>query len=214
MWTRNYQNIIYTNAICQSVGLNNAYSPNTFDDNYFGNFRDPNGSLREIATYNASSGSIGGKGTFVSRASVANKTYISTPSTIKDQSTALSGNFTPNILKVGFGSSATSARFDDFALKSIISDFTQKSATGLVTENQDGTLTIDYQIIIQATADITVQEIGLFLPTSYQVVSNNSVNHGYYALINRIVLDEPVTIANGSVGNITFSITTPKITIS
>ena len=213
MWTRNYLNIIYTHAICQSVGLN-GYSSNAFGDNYFGNFKDPNGSVREIATYNGSSGSIGGKGTFVSRASVTNKTYISTPSTISDQSTVLSGNFTPNILKVGFGSSATPESFDDYALGSIISGYLTKSATGIVTENQDGTLTIDYQIIISATADITIQEIGLFLPTSYQVVSSSSVNHGYYALINRIVLDTPVTIANGSVGNITFSITTPKITIS
>lgn len=212
MWTRNYRNIIYTNAICQSVGLN-GYSSNAFGDNYFGNFKDPNGSLREIATYPASSGGLGGKGTFVSCSSQASKTYISTPSTITSQTDSIKGSFTPNILKVGFGSSATPESFDDYALESIISDYLTKSATGVITANADGTFTIDYQILISATADITIQEIGLFLPTSYQVVSNSSVSHGYYALINRIVLDKPVTIANGSVGNITFSITTPKITI-
>ncbi len=214
MWTRNYQNIISSNIGCKNIGLNGG-SNNAFGDNYCLNFKDPNGSVREICSYNTSSnmGQYVSRGTFIYRNKGSDNTYYAYPSAITSQSQALSGAFSPGMLYVGFGSSATPATFEDYALESFVSNFSQKSASGSVTENADGTFTIDYQIIISATADITIQEIGLFLPTPYMPVSSGTTNYAYYALINRIVLDEPVSIASGAVGNITFSVTTPKITI-
>ena len=214
MWTRNYQNIIYANAICKSIGYTGT-SANAFGDNHCLNYKEPGGTLREICTWSSNVSSYFNKGTFIARiTNAAENKFYSAPVTLTDQTATIVGDGFYHKIMIGFGSSATPATFEDYALESFISNVTEKSGTGVVTINDDGTFTIDYQIIISATADITIREVGLFLPTSYRPGTSSSMVHGSYALINRIVLDEPVSIAKDSVGNITFSITTPKITIS
>lgn len=207
MWTRNYKNLICTMTTLLAEG-NSSGSAANFGDNYHFNFKNPSGQLREICNYATSSNYAYycTTGRLVYRA--ANSTrYQSGIEVITDQTKTKLPPDKCNI-SIGFGSSDNDATELDYALGSQISALTSLSAIATPTLNDDGTFTIDYQVVIQTTEDITIREIGLYKVCQYY---NSSSSVSEYALINRIVLDSPISVASGEVATVAFSVTTPKI---
>ena len=215
MWTRNYQNLLNTIISCGNVGQKTALgtSGTTFGDAYCWNFRAPNGNVYDIVTLNeyADYGNEVATAFLIRNASGTYTSSIQMQTTPTDYCSSSN-----NTLFVGFGSSGEAATFEDYKLHShITSGYSTLSRTATPTLNADGTVTINYKIIISATADLTIQEIGIFKTINYLAhTSSSNDREAYYALINRIVLDEPVSVATNQTSTITFSITTPKITLS
>lgn len=212
MWTKNYENIINTRAFCANQGYGST-SPHPFDETYRFNCKSHTGKIYEIQTYNSYGSSAGlyhTYGAFVTRDTEdVFSSYVVVRTSFPD-TVSNSRN-----LHIAFGSSNTEESRLDYNLGALVSDFTTNATKATVTANTDGSLTINYQILITATADITIQEIGLFLDAKYNRSSTNaSTAYSFFALINRIVLDEPVSVASGEVANITFSVTTPIISFT
>ena len=218
MWTRNYNNLINTVISFSSQG-NTTTSTKSFGNGYLFNFKNAAGSVYEICTYSVS----GDRGNFRSHpafvthsgSNSSSDTRTCTVTVIKDQTSVSSANEMGKML-VGFGSSAAAETYEDYKLGTIITGLNQNSATATVIQNADGTLTLNCQILITATSDITIQEVGIFRPMSYRSVpSSGGTSNVYYpALLNRIVLDEPISVTSGNVANVTFAVTTPKISIA
>lgn len=95
---------------------------------------------------------------------------------------------------VAFGNGTREPSMDDYTLSgSLVTAFT---ASALMSKTGN-TITVTYTLT--ATADITISEIGLF--SLYY-----SGNH-YPFLVERTLLDEPVTIPAGGVGQVKYTIT-------
>ena len=90
---------------------------------------------------------------------------------------------------LAFGTGTTAATLDDYTLESIISSgITITSYTYYRTNDVNGTkLTMQYTLTNTTSADITINEVGLF----------GYVNSNYY-MYERTVLSEPVTIPAGA----------------
>lgn len=103
---------------------------------------------------------------------------------------------------VRFGSGSTPATIDDIALESVItSGLTISASVGTQVVDDNGiTMPWIYTITNSSAKDITIAEIGLW----------GYINHGTSAmenaLLERTVLDEPVTIPAGGIGMVTYSI--------
>lgn len=95
---------------------------------------------------------------------------------------------------VAFGNGTREPSMDDYTLSgSLVTAFT---ASALMSKTGN-TITVTYTLT--ATKDITISEIGLF---SLYYSGNR-----YPFLVERTLLDEPVTIAAGGVGQVVYTIT-------
>lgn len=102
---------------------------------------------------------------------------------------------------VYFGTGTTPPTMDDYKLAGDV--FTTHSTVASVTtvhEDTLSTVTALYNVCNTGTADVTIGEIGL-VSTIYQGSSGLG-----YMMIERTVLDEPVTIPAGGVGQVTYTI--------
>ena len=102
---------------------------------------------------------------------------------------------------VYFGTGTTPPTMDDYKLTGDV--FTSHSTVTSVTavhEDASSTITAQYTVCNTGTADVTIGEIGL-VSTIYQ----GSSGFGYM-MIERTVLDAPVTIPAGGVGQVTYTI--------
>ena len=216
MWTRNYNNLLNTVVTNVSVGYNGV-SPHPFGDTYTGNYKNTLGNVYEICTYNNTSNAALtwlARAPFVYRSGATSlSAEVSLLTNIQSTLTGDNGHQKGKIF-VAFGESNDAESYEDYMLENVISKFILNSATAQVTENGDGTLTIAYHIMITATDAFTIKEIGLFLPVAYHPTSASNVYYSYYALINRIVLDEPISAVTDEVVHVNFSITTPKISVA
>jgi hypothetical protein len=98
---------------------------------------------------------------------------------------------------VVFGTGDTAPTFDDYKLSGDLVTTMSASASVVVTTEDDGyTYVATYTIANTGSADITIKEVGLIL----QGRSNSSF------LIERTVLDSPLTISVGGVGQLVYTI--------
>ena len=101
-----------------------------------------------------------------------------------------------------FGNGAEPPTLDDYKLAGdVVSGF---SVTKITTSEYDGASaarTNVYTIANTSSTEITISEIGLVGYAWNSATSNNG-----HALFDRTVLDEPVTIPAGGVGQVTYTI--------
>lgn len=210
MWTRNYNNLLNTVITSISEGLNGP-SPHPFGDAYTGNYKNPLGNVYEICTFNTN--------VYIARAPFVYRksgtTLSAEASLLKNIQTALNSDngHQKGKIFVAFGVSDDPESYDDYMVEDTISSFILNSATATVTENDDGTVTVSYRIMLTATAAFTAKEIGIFLPIGYYNNAASGPVYSYYALVNRMVLDTPITAATDEVVHVNFSITTPKVSV-
>lgn len=217
MWTRNYNNLVNSVITQNSQGSGGA-SGKAFGDGYTGNFKNPLGSVLEICTYNPNNNNYTNyvaHAPFVSRAS--NGTYSANLSLLKNTQTVLSpttpvGEF-PNKIFVALGDDDTAETYEDYRIDDVITALIENAKSATITENADGTLKIDYHLVVTATDTITIREIGIFMIMAYTTISNTS-NCAYYTLVNRIVLDQEISAVKDDVVHIDFSVVTPKISVN
>lgn len=216
MWTRNYNNLLNTVITNVSEGYNGA-SPHPFGDTYTGNFKNALGNIYEICTYNTTNNA---PLTWIARAPLAYRksgtavsTEIALLTNVQSGLQSESGHHKGKIF-VAFGVSDDEETYEDYRLDDVITNFILNNSTATATENGDGTLTINYHLMLTATADFVIREIGLFLPIPYHPTSASNITYGYYALVNRMVLDKAISAVKDEVVHVNFSITTPKISVA
>ena len=114
---------------------------------------------------------------------------------------------------IGIGSGTTPPTRNDYKLENDIPVFVDSNYTvqrfvlvpsarvsyGTTENSMDVTTTV----AITANEDITVSEIGIY-GSAYEITSSNTMVHGY--LLERTVLDEPVTIRAGETKSIQYTI--------
>lgn len=217
MWTRNYNNLVNSVVSLNNNGRSGA-SDKPFGDGYTGNFKNPLGAVYEICTYNSSTNNYGN---YVSRApfvSRNNSGAFGAGLTLLKNTQAVLTNATPvgdlpNKIYVALGDSDTGESYEDYRIDDVITAVIENAKSATVTENSDGTLKIDYHLVVTATDTITIREIGLFVCMPYYAISG-SQQCGYYALINRIVLDKEISAVKDDVVHVDFSVVTPKISVN
>ena len=103
-----------------------------------------------------------------------------------------------------FGSGTTPPSLDDYKLSSsIISTITASAPTpSVVTDDNGVSVTTIYSLTNTGTEDITVGEVGLIA----SLYSSSSTEYYLKALLERTVLDTPVTIPAGGIGQVTYTI--------
>lgn len=211
MWTRNYNNLL--NSVISNIneGYNGA-SPHPFGDTYTGNYKNPLGNVYEICTFNTNVYLT--RAPFVYRKS--GTTLSAEVSLLKNIQTALNGDsgHQKGKIFVAMGVSDDPETYDDYMIEDVITSFIVNSTTASVVENDDGTVTVNYRLMLTATADFTAKELGIFLPIGYMNTTASNVLYSYYTLINRMVLDKPITAVTDEVVHVNFSITTPKISVN
>lgn len=216
MWTKNYKNIIKTLATClnQAHNSSSAVSGYPISDTYFFNFKAPDGKVYEIRHYPDQNASYNEAYSVIPV--IASRDYSGTLSAscyyINDQTKSSEANPGKGQLYYSFGSDGTAPTELDYKLGAQISQVTIKNALSVPTMNEDGTITVTYTVIFTANANITIREVGLYFLTPRYCYSSNG--YGNYALVNRIVLDTPVSVANGDVAQIKFSVTSPTVTFA
>lgn len=98
---------------------------------------------------------------------------------------------------VVFGTGDTAPTFDDYKLSGDLVTTMSASASVVVTKDDDGyTYVATYTIANTGSADITIKEVGLIL--------YGRANSSF--LIERTVLDSPLTISVGGVGQLVYTI--------
>lgn len=217
MWTRNYNNLV-NSLITQNNHGKNATSSKAFGDGYTGNFKNPLGAVYELCTCNPSTNNYSN---YISRAAFArqdsNGVYGAELSLLKDTQVVLTPTTPvskfPNNIYVALGDSDTAETYEDYRIDDVITAFIENAKSATVTENADGTLKIDYHLVLTATDTITIREIGIFMPFAFQAISGTS-SCAFYTLVNRIVLDEEISAVKDDVVHVDFSIVTPKISVN
>lgn len=106
-----------------------------------------------------------------------------------------------------FGNGTEPVMFDDYCLSGdIISTFTYATAMSYKYDDDGVTVSATYTLTNTGSEPFTISEIGL-IATSYTpgrgYQNNSTVNE---CLIERTLLDEPVTIPAGGVGRVTYTI--------
>lgn len=102
------------------------------------------------------------------------------------------------------GTGTTPPTLDDYYLSGdLITGYTYSAAVSNTYDGDRVTITALYTITNTSAADFTVGEIGL-IANLYQY---NDASGDKKALLERTVLDSPVTIPAGGVGQITYTIT-------
>ena len=100
-----------------------------------------------------------------------------------------------------FGTGDAAPTMDDYKLDGdIISDFSYSSSVTKTFDDGNAALTVLYTVTNTGTEPMTIKEIGLVMPGSN---SNGAANR---FLIERTVLETPVTIEPGGVGQVTYTI--------
>lgn len=98
------------------------------------------------------------------------------------------------------GTGTTPPAIDDYNLSGdMITTFSASSAVSRAIDDSGHTITVVYTITNTGTADFTIGEIGLIAGTNTSAAANK-------CLLERTVLDTPVTIAAGGVGQVTYTI--------
>ncbi len=105
---------------------------------------------------------------------------------------------------VCFGTGTAEPTEDDYTItQKVMNAGSGMSVTCGVAQNGN-TWTGTYTIINSGTADVTISEVGLYGTIMY------SSNSYYCYLIDRTLLEEPITIpANGGVGQIVYTVNIP-----
>lgn len=105
---------------------------------------------------------------------------------------------------VWIGTGTTPAKATDYKLSGEkITSFSAIAGEVVKECNDDGSVTLSCTFTITNTgnADFTIGEVGLFGSVTYAASSTT------YVMYDRTVLDEPITIPTGGVGQLTYSIT-------
>ena len=103
-------------------------------------------------------------------------------------------NYTNGVI---FGTGDTAPNTDDYILSGSIITTINGSGSVTVTADDNGcTFTGVYMLTNIGSEDITVKEMGLVMSGAYSS----------YFLIERSVLDEPITISAGEIGQVTYTI--------
>jgi hypothetical protein len=103
-----------------------------------------------------------------------------------------------------FGNGTTPPTRDDYCLSGdVISTVTSTANGGFTTDADGATGTYTYTLTNTGTADITIGEVGL-IAGGHSTSSRTAPD--YKCLLERSVLDEPVTIPAGGVGQVTYTI--------
>ena len=206
MWTRNLKNLIQTAVTIRTEGKSGQSEHAFGAEDWSFNYKNPGGYVYDFCMFNAYS-SYGFMRTYPTclYATGGNVQIITSQTTYADSGSGAK-------LFIGLGSSDQAPDEDDYKLVEMISTVTSKSAACTTARNDDGTITARYDLIFTATADVTVKEIGLFMQAYPQVYSSNT-NKPHFILVNRMLLDKPLSVASGEVGRVRFSVTTPKILI-
>lgn len=106
-----------------------------------------------------------------------------------------------------FGSGNTPATIDDYKLSGDPIQNISYSYANNSTYNEDGSatnLSYNYTITNNNDTAITIGEIGMFTEAMWKVAYSNYI-HNYY-LLERTVLENPITIPAGGVGQVTYNI--------
>lgn len=103
---------------------------------------------------------------------------------------------------VYFGKGTTPATLDDYKLESRITSGMTINEQSIISSLVDNVVTKKASYILKNTSssDITIGEIGIYRPIFY---GTGSVT---YFLLERTVLDEPITIPSGGTGTVTYTI--------
>lgn len=105
---------------------------------------------------------------------------------------------------VAFGTGDTAPTLDDYTLSGSFITTANASYTRIANFYDEGmTLTRTYTITNTGSADITIKEVAQFA----RIVSSSSTSSWCYYMVDRTLLDEPVTIPAGGVGQVTYTIT-------
>lgn len=101
------------------------------------------------------------------------------------------------------GSNTTPPTFDDYKLYSILTTFSS-TVSNIKSVSDDGVVTFTSNItVVNTTAnEITIGEIGLMVDTNPNASGNGSLR----ILVERTVLDTPITLQPNEVGQITYTI--------
>jgi hypothetical protein len=117
-----------------------------------------------------------------------------------------SGNVPNGVI---FGTGTTPPSLDDYCFSGTAIDNLTTSNVTLVRTNEctenNSKISMEYTISNTTGADITIGEIGLLIPISAKKTGSNSTYY-YSLLIERSVLDSPVTILAGGVGRVIYTL--------
>lgn len=105
-----------------------------------------------------------------------------------------------------FGTGTTPPSGGDYALSGdIVDTITVSNVRSHTVDDSGDTLTMVYTITNTGDTDITIGEVGLIAPFQYACTASNN-RKTVYPLIERTVLDKPITIPSGGVGQVTYTI--------
>lgn len=103
---------------------------------------------------------------------------------------------------VAFGTDGTPPTPDDYRLAgNVISSLSGTVAKNVNIDEYGTTMTAIYTLTNSGAEDVTVREIGLFRQGYY-----SSLKYTSTFMLERTVLDEPVTIPAGGIGQVTYTI--------
>ena len=114
----------------------------------------------------------------------------------------LVASYTANLGGVCFGTGRTAPTLDDYSLSgALITTIAASAAVECICDDDGCTLTALYTITNSGSNAITVNEVALVTNTEYQYYYEQSK-----VMLERTVLDEPLTIPAGGVGQVTYTI--------
>lgn len=106
---------------------------------------------------------------------------------------------------VVIGTGTTPPTADDYALSGdIISTFSASASVERFNDENGAGVTATYMITNTGTSDFTIGEIGLIANISHSTYSSST--NTLKALLERTVLDAPVTIPAGGIGQVVYTI--------
>lgn len=110
------------------------------------------------------------------------------------------------------GTGTTAPTFDDYALSGeLISTFSATVSFSSAADNDGVTNTAVYTITNTGSTAFTIGEIGLFVNATNAATSTTGGK--YCVLVERSLLEVPVTIPAGGVGQVTYAIRMPYPTV-
>lgn len=102
-----------------------------------------------------------------------------------------------------FGTGTTAPTVDDYCLSgSLITTITATASVSIEHDENGFTATATYMLTNTGDNDITIGEVGIIA----SLFSNTSTDSRYKTLLERSVLDTPVTIRSGGIGQVTYTI--------
>jgi hypothetical protein len=108
---------------------------------------------------------------------------------------------------VVFGAGNAVPTIDDYTINDFISGLTVTVQRTWIADDNGGSVTAVYTITNPKSEDVTISEIGLFSKTSTRATADtNGLNVYTPVLCDRTVLDTPVTIPAGGIGQVTYTI--------